>query len=189
MIPSDHFVRFYNEVFKFLDERNGLEDYYLAISQQQEMHCFKLFWTKGLEGMREYWGKITIEENCERIVLENPDGNESKMTRCPSLSKALDSDAGACRKYCDHCAGWVLPLLTKCGFYSVRNHFAWDIPQCHSIITEKREVAEAYHRKWLAEAKNPEQIFSNLDEWETIEKNAMRRREQHTPEAEKQVNN
>ena len=25
MIPSDHFVRFYNEVFKFLDEKNGLE--------------------------------------------------------------------------------------------------------------------------------------------------------------------
>jgi len=179
MIPSDHFVRFYNEVFKFLDERDDLEDYYLEISRHQELHCFELFWTKGLEGMREYWDKITREENCERMHFENPDGRESMMTLCPSLSKALDSDAGVCRKYCDHCAGWVLPLLTKCGFYGVRDHIAWDIPQCRSLITEKREAAEAYYRKCLAETKNPDQIFSNLDEWETIEKNAARRREQH----------
>ena len=33
MIPSDHFVRFYNEVFKFLDERGGLEGYYKEISR------------------------------------------------------------------------------------------------------------------------------------------------------------
>ena len=35
MIPSDHFVRFYNEVFKFLDEQNGLEKYYHHISKHQ----------------------------------------------------------------------------------------------------------------------------------------------------------
>ena len=28
MIPSDHFVRFYNEVFKFLDEKGELDKYY-----------------------------------------------------------------------------------------------------------------------------------------------------------------
>ena len=179
MLPSDHFVRFYNEVFKFLDERNDLQNYYLEISRHQELHCLELFWAKGLEGMREYWNKITREENCERIVLENPDGIESKMTRCPSLSKVLDSDADACRKYCDHCAGWVLPLLTKCGFYGVRNHIAWNIPQCRSLITEKREAAETYRRKCLVEAKNPEQVFSNLDEWEMIEKNAAQRRKQY----------
>lgn len=187
MLPSDHFVRFYNEVFKFLDERNDLQDYYLEISRHQELHCFELFWKKGLKGMREYWDKITREENCQRIILENPDGLESRMTRCPSLSKALDCDAGACRKYCDHCSGWVLPLMTKCGFYVVRDHVAWNIPQCHSLITEKREVAEACRRRWLAETKNPEQIFSNLDDWETIEKNAARRREQHASVVEKQA--
>lgn len=41
MIPSDQFVRFYNEVFKFLDAQGGgaLEDYYRAVSEQQERHC------------------------------------------------------------------------------------------------------------------------------------------------------
>ena len=48
MIPSDHFVRFYNEVFKFLDEKNGLEKYYLHISKHQELHCLELFTEKDI---------------------------------------------------------------------------------------------------------------------------------------------
>lgn len=176
MIPSDHFVRFYNEVFKFLDENDDLQNYYLEISRHQELHCFKLFWEKGLQGMREYWNKITIEENCDRMVLDNPLGLESRMNRCPSLSKVLDSDAEPCKKYCDHCAGWVLPLMTKCGFYSVRNHFAWNKPECASFITENHQAAKDMLQKWLAAGNDPKQIFSNLDDWETVEKNAARRR-------------
>ncbi len=186
MIPSDHFVRFYNEVFKFLDEHHDLNDYYLEISRHQELHCFELFWQKGLKGMREYWDKITREENCQRVIVENPDGLESRMTRCPSLSKVLDSDAASCRKYCDHCSGWVLPLMTKCGFYVVRNHVAWNKAECHSFITQKRRAAEECRRQWLADAKEPGQIFSNLEEWETIERNAARRREHNVSENQSQ---
>ena len=49
MIPSDHFVRFYNEVFKFLDEHDGLNEYYQEISRHQDFHCLELFRTKGLQ--------------------------------------------------------------------------------------------------------------------------------------------
>ena len=44
MIPSDHFTRFYNEVFKFL-EKQGEEDlkqYWLEISKNQEKHTLEL---------------------------------------------------------------------------------------------------------------------------------------------------
>ena len=57
MIPSDHFTRFYNEVFKFL-EKQGEEDlkkYWLEISKNQEKHTLELFKEKGLQGMYEYW--------------------------------------------------------------------------------------------------------------------------------------
>ena len=43
MIPSDHFTRFYNEVFKFL-EKQGEEDlqaYWLEISKNQEKHTLE----------------------------------------------------------------------------------------------------------------------------------------------------
>ena len=69
MIPSDHFVKFYNEVFKFLDRRgNGeLEKYYQLVSCNQEFHCLELFREKGLAGMYEYWEHIRIEENCDMV--------------------------------------------------------------------------------------------------------------------------
>ena len=57
MIPSDHFTRFYNEVFKFL-ERQGekdLDDYFLEISKNQENHILHLIEEKGFEGMHQYW--------------------------------------------------------------------------------------------------------------------------------------
>ena len=58
MIPSDHFVRFYNEVFKFLDEQNGLEKYYHHISKHQELHCLKLIFSSFLKtGLNIFDGK------------------------------------------------------------------------------------------------------------------------------------
>ena len=45
MIPSDHFTKFYNEVFKFLETQGeeDLKSYWLAISKNQEKHTLELF--------------------------------------------------------------------------------------------------------------------------------------------------
>ena len=119
MIPSDHFVRFYNEVFKFLDEQGGLPAYYEKISRHQQLHCLKLFRDKGLRGVYEYYQKIYKEENCLGQMILNEHELILRMDRCPSLSKALDNDAGACRKYCLHCPGWTIPLYQKAGLYQI----------------------------------------------------------------------
>ena len=137
MIPSDHFVRFYNETFKFLDERDGLPGFYLEISHHQEMHCLKLFQEKGLVGMHEYWSKIKKEENCVVTRSLYPDHTESRMFRCPSLSKVLDSDAEVCPKYCLHCFGWCAPLLEKAGYVYEQNIIAPLEPRCMSQIWKR----------------------------------------------------
>ena len=69
MIPSDHFVRFYNEVFKYISSKGKaeLEKYYDRVSKNQEYHCLDLFCKKGLQGMYEYWEHIRIEENCDMV--------------------------------------------------------------------------------------------------------------------------
>ena len=54
MIPSDHFVRFYNEVFKFLDEKGKLQEYYDEISRHQEFHCLETFREQKLQGVYDY---------------------------------------------------------------------------------------------------------------------------------------
>ena len=171
MIPSDHFVRFYNEVFKFLDERNGLRSYYDEISRHQEFHCLENFRKNGLRGMYEYWEHIRVEENCEVEQKLLPDRLCFHMTRCPSLSKVLDCDAEPCRKYCEHCAGWVLPLLTKCGYYCVENIVGRTVPECWMFITPDRKVAEELFRQHKAMEKEPDTVLSNLDRGEEIERN------------------
>ncbi len=178
MIPSDHFVRFYNEVFKFLDERGGLQAYYQTISQHQELHCLELFKSKGLKGVLEYYEKIRKEENCELSFEFHEDYMISNMTRCPSLSKVLDSDAEPYPKYCDHCAGWSKPLYTKCGIYYVQNMMGRDIPACQSVRTESREIAERFRQEFLDKGVPPELVNSNLDDWQEVEKNKASRYKQ-----------
>ena len=149
MIPSDHFVRFYNEVFKFLDTRNGLEDYYAHISSHQELHCLKIFSEKGIVGVYEYYLKIRKEENCEMDMELHSDFLYMGMTKCPSLSKNLDNDAGLCIKYCEHCPGWSLPLGKKAGIFEITDMVAPDVPQCYTYYFEDKEKAEKQYQKML----------------------------------------
>ena len=162
MIPSDHFVRFYNEVFKFLDEQGGLEAYYGEISRHQELHCLDLFRSRKLQGVYEYYQKIYKEENCQGELILNEGELTIRMDRCPSLSKALDNDAGACRKYCLHCPGWTAPLYRKAGLYQVYALMGLDDPQCCEWIYEDKDRAEAKFRERKAAAKDPSMILSNL---------------------------
>ena len=149
MIPSDHFVRFYNEVFKFLDSRNGLEKYYQTISAHQEFHCLKDFSEKGLQGVYDYYQKIYKEENCVGRVELQGHLLLLEMTKCPSLSKALNNDAGACKKYCLHCPGWTKPLYTKAGLYQIYDLMGLDNPACVEWISDDLPTIQAKFRELL----------------------------------------
>ena len=175
MIPSDHFVRFYNEVFKFLDARNALEPYYREISRHQELHCLELFRKEGLKGLMKYYERIRIEENCGLELELLPDRMILRMTSCPSLAKVLDSDAEPCPKYCDHCGGWGVPLYTKCGIYYVGNMISRAEPRCEIVYTESREVAQEVYQKFLEEGYFPDLVQTNLDDWAEVERNQVER--------------
>ena len=147
MIPSDHFTRFYNEVFKFLETQGEqvLEDYWLAISKNQERHTLELFTQKGLAGMEEYWTHIRDEENCELDITRTEEMVELRMTKCPSLTKVLDNDAEPMGRYCDHCAGWIGPIMDKLGYHLVYDAVDRKVPVCVSRIfvdADKAKEAE-----------------------------------------------
>ena len=147
MIPSDHFTRFYNEVFKFLETQGEqvLEDYWLAISKNQERHTLELFTQKGLAGMEEYWTHIRDEENCELDITRTEEMVELRMTKCPSLTKVLDNDAEPMGRYCDHCAGWIGPIMDKLGYHLVYDAVDREVPVCVSRIfvdADKAKEAE-----------------------------------------------
>ena len=162
MIPSDHFVRFYNEVFKFLSEKNELQEYYQKISRHQEFHCLKDFRERGLQGVYDYYLKIRKEENCDLDIILNDGELVLKMNKCPSLSKAIDNDAGVCPEYCLHCPGWTAPLYQKAGIYQVFDIMGTDNPQCIEFLYEDVERARAKYKE-LLRTRPAEELTINVD--------------------------
>ena len=149
MLPSDHFVRFYNEVFKFLEEQGEghLEKYWLEISSHQERHCLELFREKSLKGMYDYWEHIRIEENCDLTLELSDDNLHMVMNKCPSLTKVMDNDAVPSKRYCEHCPGWIGPLLLKSGHYILYVIGEYDVPRCESWLFADKSKAEAKARE------------------------------------------
>ena len=164
MIPSDHFVKFYNEIFKFLEKkgRDHLERYYEKIAARQSFFVVEQFKRDGLKGMYDYWTRINIEENCDLRLSYDDRQYSSEMVACPSLAKAIDNDAGPCRAYCDHCPGWVLRVMTNAGFYAVYNLLGRETPKCSFFAFKNRADAEAKYQELVAEY-GEDLISSNLD--------------------------
>ncbi len=161
MIPSDHFVRFYNEVFKFLDEQSedALSNYWIAVSKLQENFCLENFQEHGLRGMYDYWEHIRIEENCDMTLKLSEDCFEIIMHKCPSLNKVHDNDAEPCAKYCEHCVGWIAPIISKCNYYIVYDIDGRDVPTCHFWVFNEKIKAEQKRGKLN---NSDDTIFSNF---------------------------
>ena len=77
-------------------------------------------------GAFAFWGGVTLDLRDDCLVLT--------MHACPSLAKVTDNDADPCPKYCDHCPGWIIPLLEKTGFTCEYNLVDRAIPQCQIKI-------------------------------------------------------
>ena len=147
MIPSDHFVRAYNEIFKYLDQRGLLQSYFDDISRYAASRNLAKFKAGGIQAVYDYYLVIRKEENCE-LEMHLQDGELAKnMTRCPSLSKVLDNDATPCPKYCLHCPGWTHPVYAAAGIYAVYDLREPDQPHCRSWLYEDIERARAKCRE------------------------------------------
>ena len=164
MIPSDQFVLFYNEIFKFLAGRgkNELDRYYERIADRQGNFTLDKYRREGLKGVYDYYRRIEVEENCELEMYLQPDYLRLRMTKCPSLSKALVSATGACPVYCDHCPGWCLRVLARAGFWEVYDLVSRTEPVCDEWIYTDRELCRRKYEELLAK-RGPGLIRTNLD--------------------------
>lgn len=146
MIPSDHFVRFYNEVFKTLEARGDahLQDYWRELGRLQARELAERFRAGGLQAAHDYWQVILKEENCLGTVRLTEEYLELRLDLCPSLSKVLDNDAAPCRRYCDHCMGWVQPVMEAAGLHAAHDIESRVEPHCTLRVYRRPEDAAAF---------------------------------------------
>ena len=152
MIPSDHFVKFYNEIFKYLEKKGPgeLDRYYKCVADRQAYFTLEAFKKDGLKGMYDYWERIRIEENCDMVHEYNDVFYHSVMRTCPSLSKVLDNDATPCSHYCDHCPGWVGRVIAWAGYFMVYDMIGREAPHCEFWAFKTKADAEAKQAELVA---------------------------------------
>lgn len=156
MIPSDHFVRYYNEVFKSMEElgHDHLQGYWRSLGELQKRELAEPFRTGGLQACYDYWARILKEENCVGRLSLTQDYFEFRMERCPSLSKVLDNDATPSAFYCDHCMGWVGPVMDEAGLYAVLDMESRSEPHCIMRVFTDRDKALEFERQARLPCKN-----------------------------------
>jgi len=74
--------------------------------------------------MAKYWEHTLAEESPERAytISQTPDVFRIDMHSCPSKGFLLRNDLASYQDYCDHCMGWIGPMMREAGFVIDHEH-------------------------------------------------------------------
>ena len=126
MLGCYDFCAHYEWTFAWLERRGGrelLETYWdKAIHRDSQRHARELILEKGFEGMKEYWGHTLAEEDADFHTTATPDVFRVDMPRSPSKCFLIDNGLEQHADYCDHCMGWIGPLMKEAGFVVHHEH-------------------------------------------------------------------
>lgn len=126
MIGVYDFCGHYEWTFAWLQQQGGAElvrSYWReAIYEDSQRHATALIESKGFEGMKEYWGHTLSEEGGDWKTAAGEDVFRIDMHQCPSKGFLLRNQLLQHPDYCDHCIGWIGPLMEKAGFVISHEH-------------------------------------------------------------------
>lgn len=126
MIGVYDFCGHYEWTFEWLQQQGGHElvrTYWdEAIFQDSQRHARELILSKGIAGMAEYWQHTLTEEAAGWHCTKTADTFRIDMHECPSKGFLLRNHLEQHADYCDHCMGWVGPLIKEAGFVIDHQH-------------------------------------------------------------------
>jgi hypothetical protein len=93
-----------------------------AIGQDSQQHAAALIAEKGFSGMKEYWAHTLAEEAAGYTFAEDPRVVRIDMHECPSKGFLLLNGLEQYSDYCDHCIGWIGPVMKTAGFQIHHEH-------------------------------------------------------------------
>ena len=126
MLGCYDFCGHYEWTFEWLRQQGGeplVRAYWdEAIHRDSQTHASELILSKGIEGMKEYWGHALAQEGAGYHTTATDKVFRIDMHECPSKGFLLRNELEQYRDYCDHCMGWIGPLLQRAGFVIDHEH-------------------------------------------------------------------
>ncbi len=120
MIGVYDYCGHYEWTFEWLRKRGGEElvrRYWEdGIYRDSQSHATELIHSLGFEGMARYWDHTLVEEGALFTVARDEGVFRIDMHACPSKGFLLDNGLEQYHDYCDHCMGWIGPLMKDGGF-------------------------------------------------------------------------
>ena len=128
MIGCYDFCGHYEWTFAWLERQGGeaaVRDYWrTAIGEDSQRHAHELIRREGFAGMARYWGHTLAEESPEKgfAITQAPGRFRLDIHDCPSKGFLLRNGLAQYRDYCDHCIGWIGPMMREAGFKVDHEH-------------------------------------------------------------------
>jgi hypothetical protein len=128
MIGCYDFCGHYEWTFAWLERQGGeaaVRDYWrTAIAGDSQQHASELIRSKGFAGMARYWGHTLAEESPEHgfTIARSPSVFRIDLHDCPSKGFLVRNGLAQYHDYCDHCIGWIGPMMHAAGFKIDHEH-------------------------------------------------------------------
>jgi hypothetical protein len=128
MIGAYDFCGHYEWTFAWLERQGGpklVREYWAkAIGEDSQRHARELIFREGFEGMAKYWGHTLADESPDQgyAITRTPEVFRIDMHDCPSKGFLLRNGLEQYRDYCDHCMGWIGPLMRDAGYVIDHEH-------------------------------------------------------------------
>jgi hypothetical protein len=126
MIGCYDFCGHYEWTFEWLRQRGGeelVQEYWAkAIGGDSQRHAAELILGKGIEGMKEYWGHTLAEEAAGYSSAATENSFRLDIQQCPSKGFLILNNLEQFHDYCDHCIGWIGPVMERAGFVIDHQH-------------------------------------------------------------------
>jgi len=128
MLGCYDFCAHYEWTFQWLHEQGGpalVRQYWAeAISRESQFHARELIRADGFEGMSKYWGATLLEESPDAgyHITSTPRLFRIDMLDCPSKGFLIRNGLEQYGDYCDHCIGWIGPMMKEAGFVIDHEH-------------------------------------------------------------------
>ena len=138
MISCTEFIWAYNELFKYLEEKDCEQqviEFWKGISDEFLENLREYIREDGLEGMHKYWSHTLGEEGGRWHLTLHDDAFIIDMHECPSAKKIHESGrVEPYEKYCEHCKWLYPPLIREFGYDVNYDIISCERGQCRMTV-------------------------------------------------------